>query len=106
MWSILYNQVFKFDEKIVIQDVSWNSNDSDQFLIQVDNELIPFIFIHQSIDGPYISHIKNYKTLRDALENEDSTLPNITSTEKDLKMISFLDNQAIMFSSSDNGVRK
>lgn len=56
-------------------------------MVQIENELVPYVFVHQSIDGPFVSLVKNYKTLRDALENEDSTLPNITAVEKDLRLV-------------------
>jgi len=106
LWSILMNQVFPFEEKSAPADVKWNMAEDDTFLLQYENELVPFVFVHQSIDGAFVTHVKNYKTLRDALENEDATLPNVTSTEKDLKLVAFQNHEALMFSSSDNSVRK
>jgi len=40
------------------------------------------------------------------LENEEQTLPNITSTEKDLILCSFTNTSAFLFSTSDFSVRK
>jgi len=51
----MYGDVFKFDDKVKVQNVKWNDNDSDTFIVQSDDELIPFIFIHQSINEPFVS---------------------------------------------------
>jgi hypothetical protein len=68
LYILLY---IKFEEKIQVNNVKWNQDNSDQFILQVDNELIPYIFIHQSIDGPFVTHVKNYKSLRCAFESDE-----------------------------------
>jgi hypothetical protein len=106
LWSILYNQVFHLDEKVNVTDIVFCDDRDELFLVQIENELVPYVFVHQSIDGPFVSLVKNYKTLRDALENEESTLPNITAVERDLKLVQFTAHEAILFSASENGLRR
>jgi len=35
----MYGHVFKFDDKIIVQNVKWNENDSDTFIVQSGDEL-------------------------------------------------------------------
>jgi len=51
--------VFHLDEKVNVTDIVFCDDRDELFMVQIENELVPYVFVHQSIDGPFVSLVKN-----------------------------------------------